>query len=1056
MKEVRFTAAQLDAVDISKRHLDACVVAGPGSGKTTVLVEYFRRLVEAGVDPLRVLAITFTEKAAGNMRKKLAEAFYDHPAIRARLERAWVSTVHGFCARLLRENAVFAGVDPEFQVADVRDSVRLQNEAIHTAIDQLFAEHTAAVRRLIRGLSSPEFEQAVLSAYDAMRGAGVRVDELAKFEAPPGVTVEDLRDTLRALVAEPLTQWNPAQKLHLGAALEGAGRIVYAADPGEGLQAIEAFSCNLNKCKRGNNAYLLLKRLKEQIEGLRYTLITGYYAAERQLLLEILRRFDRLYRERKTQAGMLDFSDLEEYAVRLLEDHEETRSRLSGQFDHVLMDEFQDTNGQQARLLRLVRPPDRFYAVGDINQSIFGFRHAEPQGFREYREELERRGGHVVELIDNFRSRPEILSAVETVLSGQPGIEPRSLVAGREFDNRKPFAVEAIYAPGEAEEARWVARRILELTGPSRHFRDVAVLVRNTEVIGAFTEAFEEAGIPYIVNSGRGFYETREVRDLMHLLRVIANPRDEVSLAAVLRSPLAGASDEALLALRMMGENIGASLMRLGETDGALFRAEDFDLLRRFAGRLRTWRIRRATVTFDVLLAAAMDDCGYLPAPGTRGDANVDKFMAQVRAASGRQSLDEFVIELARVRADNPREQDAPPEDAADTVKVMTVHSAKGLEFPVVFVAAIHKGVDASLPVVAFSPAFGLGARWRNPAKREDKSDRFLHAIHEERKVREEAESRRLLYVAMTRAEDHLVLSFSGQRVQHWADVVTRSLALDLSAPRDEVIERTAPGAQRWNLRLTVAGGAPELLPRPVIAEQDREAAPLGAPLVEEQHDSNATVTGLAEFARCPRRYYLGHYLGFEARPRGVPAEPELSASELGTQVHELLAGKPVANPDSEAVRLAGVFRQSALGRRAARAGRVQRESDFLIAIEDLVIRGQIDLWFEEGGELVIVDYKTDSVSGPEAHARAEDYALQLKLYATAIERRTGRMPDRAYLHFLRPNTVVEVDLRPSLLDSPEQIVQDFQAAQDGLEFPMTVGGHCGKCQFYKDLCPAT
>src|SRR5580700_4060938 len=109
MSEVSFTLEQLDAVDVSKRHMDACVVAGPGSGKTTVLVEYFRKLVEAGTDPLRILAITFTEKAAGNMRTRLAEAFRGDAAIRARLERAWVSTVHGFCARLLHENAVFAG-----------------------------------------------------------------------------------------------------------------------------------------------------------------------------------------------------------------------------------------------------------------------------------------------------------------------------------------------------------------------------------------------------------------------------------------------------------------------------------------------------------------------------------------------------------------------------------------------------------------------------------------------------------------------------------------------------------------------------------------------------------------------------------------------------------------------------------------------------------------------------------------------------------------------------------------------------------------------------------
>ena len=150
----QFTPAQLLAIDIEKRYVDGCVVAGPGSGKTTVLVEYFRQLVAAGVDPLRILAITFTEKAAGNIRTRLAEAFRDKPETRAKLERAWVSTVHGFCARLLRENAVFAGIDPEFSVADERESWRMQQESMASALSGLLAEQPAAMRALIRGLSS--------------------------------------------------------------------------------------------------------------------------------------------------------------------------------------------------------------------------------------------------------------------------------------------------------------------------------------------------------------------------------------------------------------------------------------------------------------------------------------------------------------------------------------------------------------------------------------------------------------------------------------------------------------------------------------------------------------------------------------------------------------------------------------------------------------------------------------------------------------------------------------------------------------------------------------
>ena len=179
------------------------------------------------------------------------------------------------------------------------------------------------------------------------------------------------------------------------------------------------------------------------------------------------------------------------------------------------------------------------------------------------------------------------------------------------------------------------------------------------------------------------------------------------------------------------------------------------------------------------------------------------------------------------------------------------------------------------------------------------------------------------------------------------------------------------------------------------------------------------------------------------------------SAGEFGTQVHALLAGNPPPVPDPAALRLAEVFRQSPLGRRAARATRIERESDFLMAVEDLVIRGQVDLWFEEGGELVVVDYKTDSVTAHEAHRRAQDYALQLRLYAMAVERVAGRAPDRAWLHFLRPNTVVEVDLTPSLLESPEQTVRDFQEAQSTLEFPLNEGERCHRCPFFRDLCPA-
>jgi ATP-dependent helicase/nuclease subunit A len=667
MMGISFTPDQLDAIDVTRRHMDTCVVAGPGSGKTTVLVAYFQGLVEAGVDPLRILAITFTEKAAANMRAKLVEAFSGDAGRRAKLERAWVSTVHGFCTRLLRENAVFAGVDPDFAVADARLSWRMQHDAIAEAMNALLSDHPAAMRSLVSGLSSWDFEDSVLSGYDAMRGAGKRVEDLAAFPVPDRTTLEGVAGIIGELRSESKTTWSYSQKQYLDGVLEQAERIVAAHGAVETLRAMAGFSCNLGKVKRASRAPELLKRMREQLNAVECSLITEHYTAERRTLLDILFRFDRIYRERKRQAGLLDFADLEEYAVRVLERHTDTRARVRSQFDHILMDEFQDTNGQQARLMRLVRAPDRFYAVGDINQSIFGFRHAEPEQFEKYQQEIAERG-RKVELTDNFRSRAGVLSAVETIMFEADGIVPRPLVARRKFDSARDVCVELARAPDLQAEARWIARRIVELAAEGFAFRHIAVLVRNTEVMGALAAAFQEAVVPFVVNQGKGFYETREVNDLTHLLRVIANPRDEVSLAVVLRSPLVAVSDESLLAMKTSG-NLGGALMHLAQ-DGASpgLDAADRRKLCAFRDRLQHWRRQREFVSFDRLLLQAMDDCGYQPENGARGAANIDKFLAQARDASGTMPLDDFVEQLALYRQDDPREADSPPEDSADVV----------------------------------------------------------------------------------------------------------------------------------------------------------------------------------------------------------------------------------------------------------------------------------------------------------------------------------------------------------------------------------------------------
>jgi ATP-dependent helicase/nuclease subunit A len=1065
---VGLTERQQEAVAVLDTPRDTCVVAGPGSGKTTVLVAYFAQLVESGVDPSRILAITFTDKAANNMRERLVEAFRSRPEIRGKLERAYVSTVDGFCTRLLKENAVFAGIDPGFHVMDERQSLRAQRVAVDAALDSMFAERPDRMRAMMRGLATTDAGAEVLGVYDAVRAAGIAIADLSRFAAPPPINVSSEIEEMRK---QPRNQqpraWRLDQWAHLQEAQDWLERIAAALPLGAeaALRAIESFTPDLRKLKTGNSIYDLLKKFKQSSQPeLEYSLISEYYTDARTTTLDLLQRFDRTYREGKHQLGALDYGDLEECAVRLLEDHPEVRRRVQNQFDQVLMDELQDTNGLQARLLELLRAPNRFYAVGDINQSIYGFRHANPDVFRAYRHAVAAGNGRLVELVENFRSRPDILRAVEVVTDGASGIETRRLVPGLVFPAKSEPSVEVLAATTPKLEAQWVAARIAELENRLRlrdrtaEFRDFAVLVRNSEVLAEFTSAFDDCAIPYVVNRGKGFYETREIVDLMLLLRVVVNPRDEVGTAGVLRSPFVGVSDEALFRLKLLG-NLGAALEGLTAEELAGFAPDDAAKLAHFRDRLAPWRTERDYTGIDRLLLRALDDSGYAGFADARAAANIEKFLAQARAAGARQTLAEFVDEIELLRESQPREPDAPPEDSANAVKIMTVHAAKGLEFPVVFLAALNKGIDSSPGAISFSPHIGLGANWHHPLGGKDKSDSFRHLIKEELKQREKEEGHRLLYVAMTRAEDHLVLSFSTNRKkpQNWAAVLTDNLGLNLEAPCDRIVNvaargNAAPGGEHFPLRVRVVDAPPG---RPAPRARDQAAASgslVERPALIGQYDSQANVTSIAMFADCPRRYYLSRYLGFEPiRPAGAVADSSSApgASGLGQQVHALLAGAPVESPDLEAAKLVETFRRSALGKRATAAVTIEREFDFLMEVEGVVLRGQIDLWFEDRGQIVLVDYKTDR------NIHAVRYGLQLRLYGLALERLTGRAPAEAYLCFLRADTAVPVDLSPSLFDSPELAVREFRDAQERQHFPLREGEHCRSCPHFTQLCPA-
>jgi len=958
---------------VERTNQDVCVVAGPGSGKTRVLIERFAWLVEFhNINPSRILAITFTEKAATEIKERLIKRFENSPEHQEPIERAWVSTIDGFCARLLQENAIAAGIAPDFAVLEQTTAERLARESAEEALDELYAESPGQIRRLLEALDlstddlgrKPDLASSLLDVYESMRLSGrddipaaqpslhcfPEAQRLARKilddRGKTSTETEDLRDWAANFLALPAT---PLTKEHF----EIAGGLT-------------AHTGRVGKT-RAEDA----KALKNEVlPALLAQWIEEWNAGLLDLLREAIGCLDQTYRRKKRNQSALDFADLEEESIHLLESDYFIREATRNRFDQILMDELQDTNRLQWRLLNLIRTPDAFFAVGDINQSIYGFRHADPAVFEEYRRGLEASGATIDDLRENYRSRQTILDAVSHVLDGQPGIESRALLAAKTFPPIAGPTVERLAGEGEDVEASMVAARIKEI---GCEYKDVAILVRALTALDPFARALDRFYIPFVVTGGKSFLEAREIRDLMAFLAALVNPLDEVALVGVLRGPIVGLTDDEIL--------------RLGKTGWRQLFETRFGYLRKRAG----------FVSPDRLLPIQPDLT-------SRARANVDKLCSWLRREHRNRPrpLAEILDDLEYLS-----EAEASPPEAGNVVQLMSIHSAKGLEFKVVFVSALQREPDKSSPVIAFSHA--IGAKWRNPATGKSQPDTVYAALKHERKLREEAEENRLLYVAMTRAEERLFLTYTkGKNARGWQKLVESTVAAELTSNA--------------------------VAPAPLQERQSGTGAQIVAPpAVGGQHDSTIAVTSITLFEACPRKYFLSKFLGME--------RPASDAMSVGSEVHKVLAGGTSTLP--EAQELASRFLMP------DHPTRLEQEFDFMFAVGDVVLRGQIDLWYEQDGELTLVDFKTDREESPET------YALQLRFYALALERYWGRLPDRAVLFYLRSGRAVEISLAPNELKNVIDTLNGLINAQEQILFPLKEGEHCFRCEFYKGLCPA-
>ncbi len=730
MPDIKLTPEQEAVVFADEPRL--VVVASAGAGKTRVLVErYLRHVVEEGVGPEAILTITFTKKAAAEMKGRIVGALrerglYDEAQA---AETGPIQTIHSFCERLLRENALSAGLDPAFEILDEAASRRLVAACVREALASDLEEEPYA-ERLVSHLAgrpaggnergrSPyaRLEDEVARVLAELRGTNVLPLQLRQRYADP--------EALLAFLEEAIVASIPSETQAVLANVDAPTfqERLYQAHRATG----EKSPWCTGKPDSAAEAEAL-----EQACGLVQLACAAWW------------RLDREMSNRQT----LDFTALESLAVRLLNKNPEVRARVAAQYRVAMIDESQDVNPQQDRLFDAMGVA-RTMVVGDAQQSIYGFRGADVELFQR------RTGEGTYPLTRNWRSEGGILRFVDHVFAPlwpeyAPMAPPPAPFQLDESSSPEGFEGVELWRHS-AFDPNATAAYVREMLAEGVRPGDTAILVRSAAAAGRLKNGLDGEGIPARIAGGsERFYTRLEVRDLSNALRAVADPYDDYSLLCALRSPVAGLSLDAIVHLAAEGggvvERLDPSLLPSEEDRARLAEfLEWFTPLRRVADRLPAGEALAeifAASPFLVNMARRED--------GAQAVANARKLLA---LALGEPSLGpgEYAERIWEIQEVRHKEGDAPADAAEDVVTLMTIHKAKGLEFPVVVLPDTLAGFRGGPRDVQIDPRLGMVTV--KPGKVPPLAHRF---VEERRAGRDEAEGQRLLYVALTRARRRL------------------------------------------------------------------------------------------------------------------------------------------------------------------------------------------------------------------------------------------------------------------------------------------------------------
>ena len=1148
LEHMRLSALQERAVVDERSPL--LVAAGAGSGKTSLLVAYFvRALVDEGIPPERLVAVTFTRKAAAELGGRIRDSLEDlgRPDLARSLGGANIGTIHSLCRRLIRERPLEAGVDPACNVLEAESAWLVKDQISRAVWDRVVEEaDDDGLEALASG--GDGLRREVVPLYDRLRGLGWERPQVAIPGSTPTLQVRSglVRSLGEALTAgAEVSRPSATLQSDLGR-LQACSLWLEDGEAAASCSALLALSQDFFPSRKTRSLEPYFEPVRAALTRYRTTLAEERLRPLVRVMNQLLDRFHESYQAHKEERGLLDFADLELRARHLVLSAGGSLPVMPGSW--VLIDEFQDTNELQCGILEGLGA-SRIVMVGDERQSIYRFRGADVGVFRKRRSRLEAGGagaksGGLHRLDINYRSRPEILTFINglfshdsffgtwfeplrspepseaAALEPSPSIDastpPVEVLVVSRAEDLEPSGPNAAIQRAEARAIAARIRRLVDEEGFAQ--RDVVVLLPAQTHVNIYQQELIDGGLSVYIVRGQGYYSQEEVADVTSLLRLLVNPHDDLALIAVLRSPLACVSDDALYLLGSESRRKRASLWEAVARAGHEGLPPDDRLhlaafLQRFAAlRRRVGRPGLARLIDDAVSGCDYDVCVLRSANGKRRFANVRKLMrlaGEYEALEG-PDLAGFVGLLQSMGDIADREGSAPTlAEGEDVVRVMTVHQAKGLEFPVVVLAGLGSDVPRGTNgqfVAGDDGRVGVFLKGSQRATYETQDLCWGPAaeIVAEDRAKEQEEDVRLLYVAMTRAKQKLVLvgarpnndSLAGCRIGRIVAALgldafpQEASALPLEALHAVVVAIPAPldGVEQSQRRHVLVVSRPGEEPGPAPCLLDFVPG--------RDRPRRVSFSALAAYERCPRRYYLERVLGLdlagqlgrsEAEEEPSPGEMHLqldseeldAGRDVGLLVHALLErlpaddGKPseiatrvlaedwLAESEIQlsstgverAVNLALAFWESP----SAAAGKgpwAMREVPFLFIHDGVVVSGVMDLLKKEEGLWHIVDYKTNALDGRPPAEVASVYQLQAAVYCLAALRAGAPAVQMDFVFLEQPGSPVTVTHSPDSVPLLERAVEEALEGFTDSRFPVRVGSQCGLCAV-ADVCGA-